>query len=64
MRYVGSIATKQSSAGSVTYGICGVYYWIASRLNAVVSYASRRFAMTDCLALCALFTAANFEYSC
>ncbi|MDR0936427.1 MAG: hypothetical protein LBM98_07110 [Oscillospiraceae bacterium] len=33
MRYVAMRPARQSSAGGVTYGICGLYYWIASRLN-------------------------------
>ncbi|MDR0936674.1 MAG: hypothetical protein LBM98_08345 [Oscillospiraceae bacterium] len=35
--------------------ICGLYYWIASRLNRVISRASRRFAMTNFFATGAMW---------
>ncbi|MDR0936090.1 MAG: hypothetical protein LBM98_05335 [Oscillospiraceae bacterium] len=41
-RYVPMRPARQSSAGSVTYGICGLRHWIASRLYPRVCWASRR----------------------
>ncbi|MDR0937149.1 MAG: hypothetical protein LBM98_10750 [Oscillospiraceae bacterium] len=49
MRYVELKPARQSSAGGVTYGICGLYYWIASRLNLDYMLSSPALAMTNSL---------------